>query len=43
MPIYQFTCPECRQEMDFTERQRQATEDSGCPVCGASITPEHFA
>jgi putative FmdB family regulatory protein len=43
MSRYEFTCPECGQEIEVNESMREATITHGCPVCGASVTPSDFA
>ncbi|MDQ2050048.1 zinc ribbon domain-containing protein [Natronolimnohabitans sp. A-GB9] len=43
MSRYEFTCPECGQEIEVNEEMREATIDHGCPVCGGDVTPEDFA
>ncbi|AFZ72299.1 DUF7560 family zinc ribbon protein [Natronobacterium gregoryi] len=43
MSRYEFTCPECRQEIEVNESMREATLTHGCPVCGAAVTPTDFA
>lgn len=43
MTEYEFTCPECGQQIEINDPMREATLTNGCPVCGASVTAEHFA
>jgi endogenous inhibitor of DNA gyrase (YacG/DUF329 family) len=40
---YQFTCPECLQEIAVNEEMRAAIITNGCPVCAASVTGEAFS
>lgn len=42
MQEYQFTCPECAQEIDVNEEMRRAILSNGCPVCAAETTKEDF-
>ncbi|WP_254763178.1 DUF7560 family zinc ribbon protein [Natrinema marinum] len=42
MSRYEFTCPECGQEIEVNESMREATLTHGCPVCGASVMPSAF-
>lgn len=42
MTEYEFTCPECGQEIEVNGPMREATLENGCPVCGAGVAPEHF-
>ncbi|QLG51024.1 DUF7560 family zinc ribbon protein [Natrinema halophilum] len=42
MSRYQFTCPECGQEIEVNESMREATLTHGCPVCATSVTPSDF-
>ncbi|OAQ51534.1 hypothetical protein HTG_15880 [Natrinema mahii] len=42
MTSYEFTCPDCRQEMAVTEPVREATLANGCPVCGRPVADDHF-
>ena len=42
MSRYEFTCPECGQEIEVNESMREATLTHGCPVCAASVTPSDF-
>ncbi|RKD93429.1 DUF7560 family zinc ribbon protein [Halopiger aswanensis] len=43
MSRYEFTCPECGQEIEVNESMREATLSHGCPVCGADVTESAFA
>lgn len=43
MEKYEFICPECGQRIEVNDPMREATLSNGCPVCGASVSPEHFA
>ena len=43
MSRYEFTCPECGQEIEVNESMREATLTHGCPVCGADVTEAAFA
>ncbi|MFC6716771.1 FmdB family zinc ribbon protein [Natrialbaceae archaeon GCM10025810] len=43
MTRYEFTCPECAQEIEVNEAMREATLAHGCPVCGADVSPADFA
>lgn len=43
MSRYEFTCPECGQEIEVNESMREATLTHGCPVCGAEVTEAAFA
>ncbi|MFP8952994.1 FmdB family zinc ribbon protein [Natrialbaceae archaeon A-arb3/5] len=43
MSRYQFTCPECGQEIEVNESMREAILSHGCPVCGAAVTSATFA
>ncbi|TYL36351.1 transcriptional regulator [Natronococcus pandeyae] len=42
MTEYEFICPECDQQIDVNVPVREATLSHGCPVCGASVSSEHF-
>ncbi len=42
MSEYEFTCPDCGQQIEVNEPVREATLCHGCPVCGGSITTEDF-
>ncbi|WP_331234009.1 DUF7560 family zinc ribbon protein [Natronorarus salvus] len=42
MEEYEFTCPDCEQRIELNGPMREATLSNGCPVCGASVHPEHF-
>ncbi|WP_254522458.1 MULTISPECIES: DUF7560 family zinc ribbon protein [Natrinema] len=42
MSRYQFTCPECGQEIEVNESMREATLSHGCPVCTASVSQSDF-
>ena len=42
MSRYEFTCPECGQEIEVNESMREATLSHGCPVCGATVADEDF-
>jgi predicted nucleic acid-binding Zn ribbon protein len=39
---YQFTCPECAQEIAVNGEMREAILTHGCPVCAADVTAEQF-
>ncbi|WP_049922651.1 DUF7560 family zinc ribbon protein [Halopiger djelfimassiliensis] len=43
MSRYEFTCPECGQEIEVNESMREATLSHGCPVCGAAVSTSAFA
>ncbi|RQG98564.1 DUF7560 family zinc ribbon protein [Natrarchaeobius oligotrophus] len=43
MSRFQFTCPECGQEIEINDTMREAMLSHGCPVCGASVTSAAFA
>lgn len=43
MSRYEFTCPECGQEIEVNESMREATLSHGCPVCGAAVSAADFA
>ncbi|MFD1563287.1 zinc ribbon domain-containing protein [Haloarchaeobius amylolyticus] len=43
MTSYEFTCPDCGREIPVTDPMRDATLVNGCPVCGRSVTADHFA
>ncbi|ELZ19813.1 hypothetical protein C477_07538 [Haloterrigena salina JCM 13891] len=43
MNTYEFTCPDCRSAIPVTDPMREATLANGCPICGRSVTGEHFA
>ncbi|APW96530.1 transcriptional regulator [Halobiforma lacisalsi AJ5] len=43
MSRYEFTCPECGQEIEVNDSMREATLNHGCPVCGADVSPADFA
>jgi putative FmdB family regulatory protein len=43
MTEYEFTCPDCGQQIDVNTPVREATLSHGCPVCGTSVSSEHFA
>ncbi|ELY53118.1 DUF7560 family zinc ribbon protein [Natronolimnohabitans innermongolicus] len=40
---YEFTCPDCRRAFAVTDSMRDATLQSGCPVCGAPVADADFA
>jgi len=42
MTEYQFTCPECNQEIAVNENVRAAIISNGCPVCAAQIEETEF-
>lgn len=42
MSRYEFTCPECGQEIEVNESMREATLSHGCAVCGAEVTETDF-
>ncbi|WP_158059266.1 DUF7560 family zinc ribbon protein [Halorussus halophilus] len=42
MTKYEFTCPECGQQIEINDPMREATLSNGCPVCGAAVAAEHF-
>lgn len=39
---YEFTCPECGQQIAVNEPMREATLANGCPVCSAPVTTAAF-
>lgn len=43
MTEYEFTCPECGQQIEINDPMREATLANGCPVCGASVSADNFA
>ncbi|ARS89495.1 DUF7560 family zinc ribbon protein [Natrarchaeobaculum aegyptiacum] len=43
MSRYEFSCPECGQEIEVNESMREAMLEHGCPVCGATVTSGTFA
>ena len=43
MNEYEFSCPECRQQIEINGPMREAILANGCPVCSASVAHEHFA
>lgn len=43
MNRYEFTCPDCGQEIEVNEAMREATVTHGCPVCGADVASTDFA
>ena len=42
MEEYQFTCPECAQEIAVNSEMRSAILSNGCPVCAAGVASEDF-
>lgn len=42
MEEYQFTCPECTQEIDVNTEMRSAILANGCPVCAARVADDSF-
>lgn len=42
MSRYEFTCPDCGQEIEVNESMREAMLTHGCPVCGADVTTAAF-
>ena len=42
MTEYEFTCPECSQQIAVNENVREAIIANGCPVCTAQIEPTEF-
>ncbi|WP_255171569.1 zinc ribbon domain-containing protein [Natrononativus amylolyticus] len=42
MAEYEFTCPECGQQIDVNTPIREATLTHGCPVCGTSVSRADF-
>jgi endogenous inhibitor of DNA gyrase (YacG/DUF329 family) len=43
MTEYQFTCPECSQEIAVNENVRKAIITNGCPVCAAPVDEQEFS
>ncbi|USZ72205.1 DUF7560 family zinc ribbon protein [Natronosalvus halobius] len=42
MTTYEFTCPGCGQRGPVGGDVRDATVEYGCPVCGTTVSREHF-
>ncbi|MCU4925379.1 zinc ribbon domain-containing protein [Halobacteria archaeon AArc-dxtr1] len=43
MSRYEFTCPDCGQEIEVNESMRAAILSHGCPVCSATVSETTFA
>lgn len=42
MQEYEFTCPECGQQIAINDPMRDAILTNGCPVCSASVARENI-
>lgn len=42
MTTYEFTCPDCGQEIEVNEPMREAALTHGCPVCSSEVTSTDF-
>ena len=42
MSEYEFTCPDCGQQIEVNASMRDAILSNGCPVCSSSVATEHF-
>ena len=40
---YVFRCPDCAEEIELNEPMKAAIVESGCVICGASVTESAFA
>ena len=43
MKEYEFTCPECGQQIEINGPMRTAILSNGCPICSVSVSDDHFA
>ena len=42
MSKYEFTCPDCGQEIEVNEPMREAILTHGCPVCASDADRSNF-
>jgi len=43
MKAYQFSCPECGQQIETNGPMHDAILANGCPICAATVGPDNFA
>lgn len=43
MADHEFRCPDCEQHIEMDSSMRDTVLQTGCPVCGASVTSEQFS